>query len=53
MTPPVRAYQGKRPTPAEQAEEFKEAQAQMKEDAARRREEAERKTKAEKPRRRT
>jgi len=55
MTPPVRAQSGKRPTPAEQAQEFKDAQAQMKEDAARRRAEAEDRAKAkgEKPRRRT
>jgi hypothetical protein len=51
--PPSRTYQGKRPTPAEQAEEIKAAQLQMKEDAARRRAEAESKAKTDKRRRRT
>jgi hypothetical protein len=51
--PPVRTYQAKRPTPAEQAQGFKDAQAQMKEDAARRRAEAESQGKNEKRRRRT
>jgi hypothetical protein len=53
MAPPARTYQSKRPTPAEQAEGFKQAQEQMKEDAARRRAEAEKAAKGDKPRRRT
>jgi len=49
MAPPSRTSTSRRPTPAEDAERFKEAQRQMKEDAAQRREAAE---KAAKPKRR-
>ncbi len=46
MAPPIRSSSPKRPTPAEAAERFKDAQVQMKEEAAARREAQEAKPKS-------